>query len=246
MGRVWDIPNNKIKANQKFVLLTYADHADHNGNNVFPAQETIAKKTGYSRRTVIRITKELVDAGFMIEKGFKEYGTKIYSIKFDGCDKLSHVTNGGDKLSKKPAQMSHKPSINHHSKPSLKEPATPVQEKPKPERKPNPVWLMAEAVAEVCQLDLNLKNVKGKVMNFSKQLVSGQYTPEQVREYYKRGGWWYRQDWRGKKGDLPQPHSILNTIKQAAAVTQMLQTNQPTPEELRALVEAGKQDKIGV
>lgn len=58
MGKVWDLdlPHNKL-----IVLLAMADHADHEGNNVFPSQGLIAWKTGYSIDQVRRIQRALVN-----------------------------------------------------------------------------------------------------------------------------------------------------------------------------------------
>ena len=39
MSWVWD---QDIPREQKFVLLAYADHADHDGGNIYPAVDTIA------------------------------------------------------------------------------------------------------------------------------------------------------------------------------------------------------------
>lgn len=57
MGKVWDLdlPHNKL-----IVLLAMADHADHEGNNVFPSQGLVAWKTGYSIDQVRRIQRALV------------------------------------------------------------------------------------------------------------------------------------------------------------------------------------------
>lgn len=56
MGRVWELD---LPANEKFVLLALADHADHDGNNVFPGLELIAFKTGYTTQQVRRIERKL-------------------------------------------------------------------------------------------------------------------------------------------------------------------------------------------
>lgn len=57
MGKVWDLdlPHNKL-----IVLLAMADHADHEGNNVYPSQGLVAWKTGYSIDQVRRIQRALV------------------------------------------------------------------------------------------------------------------------------------------------------------------------------------------
>ena len=65
MGLVWDLD---LPQNEKFVLLAYADHADHNGNNIFPAVSTIAEKTGYSERSIQGITRSLEEKGYLIKE----------------------------------------------------------------------------------------------------------------------------------------------------------------------------------
>lgn len=50
----------------KFVLLAYADHADHWGGNIFPSVGKIAEKTGLSRRQVQYATRRLEDAGMLV------------------------------------------------------------------------------------------------------------------------------------------------------------------------------------
>jgi len=62
MAAVWDL---KMSPSEKLVLLAFADHADHEGGNIYPGLDTIAEKTGYSRRQVIRITQELVSGKFL-------------------------------------------------------------------------------------------------------------------------------------------------------------------------------------
>jgi len=88
MGLVWDLD---IPQNEKFVLLAYADHADHNGRNMFPAVATIAKKTGYSERSVQRTTRSLEQKGYLVADGKGKNGTNKW--KFGRGDILSGVTN---------------------------------------------------------------------------------------------------------------------------------------------------------
>jgi hypothetical protein len=105
MGLVWDLPCPKtygevmFKPSHKYVLIAYADHADHNGKNIYPAVPTIAKKTGLDDRTVQRITHDLVTIGFLVGDGVGPRGTKKWHLPYnDGGDKLSPVTNcRGDK-----------------------------------------------------------------------------------------------------------------------------------------------------
>ncbi len=79
---------------EKFVLLAYADHADHEGNNVFPSVGLIAWKTGYEPRSIQRITKALIKRGIMIQIGTSKYQTKKYKINLDAIPMLSPYLRG--------------------------------------------------------------------------------------------------------------------------------------------------------
>lgn len=98
MGLVWDmkcpdeINGLQFKPGHKFVLIAYADHADHNGRNIWPAIETIARKTGYNERSVQRLTGELQEMGVMCDDGKGPKGTNRWYISGGGGDKIAPVT----------------------------------------------------------------------------------------------------------------------------------------------------------
>ena len=92
MGLVWDLD---LESNKKFVLLAYADHASHDGTSIYPSIELIAKKTGYHERSVQRITKELSEAGYLIQNGQGPRGTNKWKIPLNmGGDKIAPLTSG--------------------------------------------------------------------------------------------------------------------------------------------------------
>ena len=66
MGMVWD---SDLPRDEKYVLLAYADHADHEGRGIFPSYGRIAWKTGYSRRQVMRITDSLTSKNILKPDG---------------------------------------------------------------------------------------------------------------------------------------------------------------------------------
>ena len=80
MGLIWDY---EIPRDEKFVLLAYADHASHDGTNIFPSVETIAKKTGYSERSVQTITRKLQNMGLLIQDGKGAKGTNKWRIPME-------------------------------------------------------------------------------------------------------------------------------------------------------------------
>lgn len=83
MGMVWDLDNAIIDREEKYILLAYADHADHKGYNIFPAISTICQKTGYKERAAQMITKSLADKGFLAADGKGVRGTNKWRIPLD-------------------------------------------------------------------------------------------------------------------------------------------------------------------
>lgn len=88
-GLVWDMecPSTyngiNFLSNHKFVLVAYADHADHNGKNIWPAVETIRKKTGYkSGRSIQNITHQLEAMGILVADGIGPRGTNKWRIPY--------------------------------------------------------------------------------------------------------------------------------------------------------------------
>src|SRR5690606_33018261 len=108
MSLVWDMPcpatinEIEFKPGHKYVLLAYADHADHHGKNIYPAIATIAKKTGYEERSIQRLTHELEQMTVLVSDGTGPRGTNRFYIPFSGGgDKISPLTKfHGDKTSK--------------------------------------------------------------------------------------------------------------------------------------------------
>jgi hypothetical protein len=99
MSLVWDIPcpsqinGFDFKPGHKYVLIAYADHADQQGENIYPAVATIAKKTGYEERSVQRLTHELEEMGVLVQNGTGPRGTNRWNIPFSrGGDKISPLT----------------------------------------------------------------------------------------------------------------------------------------------------------
>lgn len=83
----------KFKPNHKYVLVCYADNADHWGKNIWPAVPTIAKKTGYKERNVQRLTHDLENMGLLIPDGMGPRGTNKWKLPYDeGGVKLTPVS----------------------------------------------------------------------------------------------------------------------------------------------------------
>jgi hypothetical protein len=65
MGKVWGMA---LPHQQKMVLLSMADHADHEGKRIYPSLGLIAWKTDYSIRQVRRIVGQLVEQKILIKR----------------------------------------------------------------------------------------------------------------------------------------------------------------------------------
>jgi hypothetical protein len=78
-GLVWELA---LPREEKFVLLALADHADHDGNNVFPSVALVAWKTDYSERRVQELMRRLERQGLLVkvEERFGRGQTVKYRI----------------------------------------------------------------------------------------------------------------------------------------------------------------------
>ncbi len=77
MGRVWEL---NLPHSHMLVLLALADHADHEGANIYPSVGLVAWKCGYSERQVQRIMSELVESGVLVKVSTKPGKKVTYRI----------------------------------------------------------------------------------------------------------------------------------------------------------------------
>ena len=79
MGEVWGL---ELTAAKLLVLLALADHADHEGSNIYPSVELVAWKCGYSESQTRRIIKSLVDDEILTRE-IRPGKTTLYSINLN-------------------------------------------------------------------------------------------------------------------------------------------------------------------
>lgn len=138
MGSVWELD---LTAPKLIVLLALADHADHNGNNVYPSVRLIAWKTGYSSRQVQRIMKALIADGILQVVKVTSGSTTKYRIDVDAGSRkkpfnlrqddlrqdvtpdtiMSPLPMTSDVVPPHDITVSPKPSVKPSSKPKEKE-----------------------------------------------------------------------------------------------------------------------------
>lgn len=82
-------------------------------------------------------------------------------------------------------------------------------------RKLTPQQAMVQALANVMEVDEYLEGARlGKLAS---ALRKGRYTPAVIRAAYSRDGPYYREDWRGQKGQAPNERAIRETVMKFAA-----------------------------
>lgn len=76
----------------------------------------------------------------------------------------------------------------------------------------NATYELAVALAEVCGMDIKVNT--GRLTRAAKQLsqaTTPSPSPALVRAQYGANGWWWADDWRGQKGEFPEPETVLRT-----------------------------------
>lgn len=117
MALVWD---SQLPREERYVLLAYADHADHDGNNIWPSVETMAKKTGYSERSIQIITKSLVEVRkILVDAGTGMKGTNKWRIHVINLKKFRPEESSPRRKQRKAGEES---APKPKTKPSIKIP----------------------------------------------------------------------------------------------------------------------------
>ncbi len=202
-------------------MSSLADHADHEGKSIFPSVALIEWKTGYKRRQVQRILRDLRDMGVLVVvKKAGQHRPTEYKFNWKKAKKKAPFRGVIDAPDASLVASSSviddaRGVIVKTPEPSLKPPINePIYEDidPKPKRMPKKKQdPLVKAIADVTDTDL-----KGNYSWLSKQakaLWEGDYTPEDVYSVFGEDGSWYKDDWRGKKGQKPGPVDIPRNIK---------------------------------
>ena len=91
--------------------------------------------------------------------------------------------------------------------------AAPQKEGKHPDKKEN--WrVFCHKLADICRLDFEAN--KGKIRRFASK-VWPRYTADDLQIFE---AWWYKNDWRGKKGDIPRLDEVVATIQIAREDTE--------------------------
>jgi hypothetical protein len=254
MSVVWKSELDKAK---KLILLAYADFADDDGGSIFPSIRRIAWKTGYTRRQVQRITRDLEEIGYMIPGEVnEELKTIIYKIDLAALPKLppfesikksdqNKGTEGGVTITPgviddtDMSQITPDPSFN----PLSNNNAQAREGKDEDIRSRQDYIDLQNAVVTVC-FKLNIMALQEKDIKAIDQLYEMGVDPDDLRTHYGRetkngrgpGSWWYTQNWKGTKGQVPKPPDLIETIGEALAFRPEHKTT-PSNEATKAWAE---------
>lgn len=217
MALVWE---HEFPYNQQLIMLSLADHANDQGEKIFPSIARQSWKTGYSKRQVGRILKELRDIKILVivKKAYRgrptEYkidwskAVKKEKFRYANLDTLSKngVTSQDicKDISKNKGDIavSDKPSL---IKPSLNEPS-------ENKRFTNDIKkAMVYVLSQVTGMDESLNY--GRLSRDAKALHKAGYSAVDISTIFGPGGAWYKEHWKGKKGQKPNTGDIRTSIK---------------------------------
>ena len=192
---------------------------------------TIAEALGLARGTVQRHIGELCEAGYLRDTTpDRKNRPHIYAdtgrAQIIGLVSAKVTVSGNDStVSEKYSPLYQKDTRREYdsieeSIPADAETSTPSEQgKPAPKQKAAKppaanLYPLARALSEVCSIDLEAN--KGKLFAEAKRLSKATPPPtyDLIAEHYRRGGAWYTQDWRGKRGDRPQLGQVRLTWAQ--------------------------------
>lgn len=234
---IWKLTKEHgISSTQKLILVKLGDNAWDDGSNAYPKVGTIAIETCLEKRTVQKNLRELEKIGFLlIQKEATHDFPTIYKVNLKKIkalivgDESNSPHTGRDESDdtrdegNSPQEMnldaqrdesdSPKPSINHKDKPL---------ENHKDSRSKNERNELLDVVLEVCHLSWDTfrqsGKTKGLVNQAAKILMARELTPDDIRQCYGKGGWWWTDYWIGKdRNSPPRPEQIADTIDQAIA-----------------------------
>jgi hypothetical protein len=220
MAAVWDMD---LPRDHKFVLLAYADHADHDGGSIYPAVNSIAKKTGYGARSVQAITRELEAAGRLVPDGKGPHGTRRWRMPLTVAGAESAPLQIG-------TQETHPDSPE--TNPAAPEPSVTIHEPthmaPKNGRPRDELF---DAIASTCQVDpattgASIGKVKAKLLT-----AKPPYKPAEVEAF---GKWWW-----GDKGMRQRPPTVWQLQEQIGVVRQKRPGQRMTDKEYGERLRAG-------
>ena len=229
MGMVWDA---WLPVNEKLVLLAMADHADHEGDNIYPSVRTLHEKTCLGMRQVQRAVHQLEERGVVRRIRFGGgRQTALWQIDLKALAALStpvthdtgdvHDTAAVSPATPHPCRTRHRSGVksdNQNGRIRDGEKAETIRSVPDPSREPSrestaaprPRNALLDALAVLCfgSLDaFKLKGVPAQLQRAASDLRAQEegVAADDVSAFQE---WWKAEHWRGKRGERPKPHEV--------------------------------------
>jgi hypothetical protein len=199
----------------KLVMLALADHASDTGEAVYPSITHICSKTGLSRRAVINVISAARTKGAIVAIGRRKQVIE-YRMVIDQCTTCTSAPGA-------PVPVHH---VHRTSAPrahvTINEPSSEPSMGDKPKSAPKPKAPSAANSNDQSKMIGSLMRVTGsvtgaRVARQASDLIRAGFDPEHIEREYSQGGWWYANDWRGKKGQPPTAEQIIATAGQTKA-----------------------------
>lgn len=214
----------------KFVMLALADHASDTGEAVYPSVAHLCDKTGLARRSVLNVIKAARARGVLVAIG-KRRQVIEYKLSLDQCTTCTSAPDAPvpvHQVHRTSAPRAHVTIIEPSTESPIV-PAAPTPE-PKPARQPqsNPQSEMIGALMKVTG-----STSGGRLARPAADLIRAGKTAADVLAAYSPGGWWYANDWRGKKGQAPTVQQVIDTAGLTAPAAERVPDNMLNRQPVR-------------
>lgn len=178
------------------------------------SMERIAQELGLGRATVMRHIHILVENGYLKDltpdlvkrsHTYADTGKAGLSINIG----VSQRNTASDRVSQRNSRVSQRNTRVSESNTKKEEDTS---KKVSPAEKTTTIFLLSRELAEVCGMDFQAN--KGRLLREAKQLTAAACPPAagDLRAHYQApDAWWWKHDWRGKKGQRPTPAAIRET-----------------------------------
>ncbi len=225
---------SEIGSDAVFIYLYLRYMTNKKRGCAWPSYDTIRKDTGWGKQRISNALKKLESTGLLIKR--KRFGKSTEYV-------LPKPPDVGGTIEESPSstatELVEENDSSTKAEPKKSRSATPVvpkrdkvlktestqtesiQDKEKDSRS-NERNEIIETILEVCNLTWNTFRENGKMRKLihrtSKILTERELTPDDIRQCYGKGGWWWTDYWIGKdKNSPPRPEQIADTIDQAIA-----------------------------
>lgn len=170
----------------------------HNWTN---PREYSGKVINQSRKILLRSEQEEVESlNQSLNQSLNTNTIKVKTPTYDST--INHqITSTAPKNGAKPTTAKPKP-----------EPKQAAQKQTVPKAELDPIM---NSLATITRQNITDNN-RGRLLHFAKTLYLSKYTAETIQSIYGSGGAYWRDDWRGKKGQFPNLASIQDSIDRLA------------------------------